>query len=189
MCCGIKTISDGGEGVHGEQWDVVDPPMVLQQLILWKACLSNMCMAGIHHVVLYVVQVLRATYQRMRVVRALACGAGEDVAYFLASTLYALRASAASHGELVTWAPSAVFSILSLIAAVLSIILPETKGCNLSEENKIEKHTDMRGKDNFGSLGDTDYQTRLMKTTETADDGESVTKENVIKHLTDEYKC
>ncbi|XP_045131156.1 uncharacterized protein LOC123516116, partial [Portunus trituberculatus] len=92
-------------------------------------------------------------------------------------------------GELVTWAPSAVFSILSLIAAVLSIILPETKGCNLSEENKIEKHTDMRGKDNFGSLGDTDYQTRLMKTTETADDGESVTKENVIKHLTDEYKC
>ncbi|XP_045131154.1 LOW QUALITY PROTEIN: organic cation transporter protein-like [Portunus trituberculatus] len=82
-------------------------------------------------------------------------------------------------GELVTWAPSAVFSILSLIAAVLSIILPETKGRTLSEENNMEKRA---GKDNLGFVRDTDHQTRLKKTTE-ADDGESATKENVTTSI------
>ena len=77
------------------------------------------------------------------------------------------------------WAPSAVFSVLSLIAAALSIILPETKGCALSEENTIKKSTDKKGKDNLCFLGETHHhQTQPPKTTE-ADDGEAVTKEKV----------
>ncbi|MPC43135.1 hypothetical protein E2C01_036772 [Portunus trituberculatus] len=39
---------------------------MLQQLIPWEVWMSYMYMAGIHHVVRYDVQVLRATYQRMR---------------------------------------------------------------------------------------------------------------------------
>ncbi|XP_063859590.1 organic cation transporter protein-like [Scylla paramamosain] len=85
-------------------------------------------------------------------------------------------------GELVTWAPSAVFSILSLIAAVLSIILPETKGRALSEGNTIEKRADSQGKNNLGFSVETDHRTRFLKTTE-ADDGEPDTKESMTTHI------
>ncbi|KAK7076140.1 hypothetical protein SK128_010364 [Halocaridina rubra] len=48
-------------------------------------------------------------------------------------------------GEIVVWAPSALFGIVSLIAAGLSLLLPDTKGRDLPESNEFDsKENDKR---------------------------------------------
>lgn len=38
-------------------------------------------------------------------------------------------------GEVVVWAPSAVFSLVALVAAALVFLLPETRNKNMPQEN------------------------------------------------------
>ncbi|KAG0721010.1 Organic cation transporter protein [Chionoecetes opilio] len=61
-------------------------------------------------------------------------------------------------GELVVWAPSAVFCIISFLAAGLSYLLPETKGRGMPEGCIIEDETNTGGSVNQAYLTDTESQ-------------------------------
>lgn len=59
-------------------------------------------------------------------------------------------------GELIVWAPSAVFCVISLLAGGLSLFLPETKGRSMPEGYSFQNEPNTKGSINQAYLPDSE---------------------------------